>query len=135
MFEMGHDASRRGGDNDLTMYSTSKWSSTGDVGTIANEFMGFQSRDQSGFLINHYPIIDNCNKAIGSIRSGNAQGKYIMQHHAYQKLYSIEHILIMVLIQFLEIFIFRQLAVRVCLQIIILCVLPQKLCIKNSLVI
>lgn len=76
MFETGHDCARKSGDNDLTMYSTSKWSATGDMGTITNEFMGFQSKSQSGFLLNFYPIIDNCNKAIISIREGKAKGNY-----------------------------------------------------------
>ena len=41
-----------------------------------NSFMGTQSRQQSGFIINCYPVIDCCNKAIVSIRSGKAVGKY-----------------------------------------------------------
>lgn len=76
MFETGHDCCRTSGENDLNNFSTSKWSSTGMIGTVANEYMGFQSKQQDGFLINNYPIIDNCNKAITAIRSGNAKGKY-----------------------------------------------------------
>lgn len=76
MFETGHDCCRTSGENDLNNFSTSKWSSTGLIGTVANEYMGFQSKQQDGFLINNYPIIDNCNKAITAIRSGNAKGKY-----------------------------------------------------------
>lgn len=76
MFETGHDASRRSGDNDLSMFSASKWSASGDMGTYSNEFMGFASKNDAGFLINHYPIIDNANKAINAIRSGKAPGKY-----------------------------------------------------------
>ncbi len=76
MFETGHDCATISGNNDLNEYSPSVWSSTGTIGTQANYFMGYQSKNASGFLINFYPIIDNCNKAITSIRSGAAKGKY-----------------------------------------------------------
>ncbi|MCK9159969.1 MAG: RagB/SusD family nutrient uptake outer membrane protein [Bacteroidaceae bacterium] len=76
MFETGHDCCVKSGDNDLSEYSNSIWAADGMIGTVANEFMGFQSKPSSGFLINYYPIIDNCNKAITAIRSGSAEGKY-----------------------------------------------------------
>lgn len=80
MFETGHDCTLRSGSgsdyNTMSSYSTSVWSANGSIGTVANEFMGFQSKSNSGFLLNNYPIIDNCNKAINAIRSGNAKGEY-----------------------------------------------------------
>lgn len=76
MFEMGHDCGMVSGNSDLNKFSPSVWSSTGTLATQTNYFMGFQSKQQEGFNINAYPIIDNCNKAIISIRSGKALGKY-----------------------------------------------------------
>lgn len=76
MFETGHDCARTSGNNDLNKFSTSKWSATGEIGTQTNYYMGCQSKQQDGFLINNYPIIDNCNKAIEAIRSEKATGKY-----------------------------------------------------------
>lgn len=77
MFEIGHDCSFISGNNDLIQYSPSQWSATGNVGSNwANWFWGFQSKQQSGFNINCYPIIDNCNKAINAIRGGKAGGTY-----------------------------------------------------------
>ena len=77
MFEIGHDCSYMSGNNDLIEYSPSQWSSTGNVGSSwANWFMGFQSKQQSGFNINCFPIIDNCNKAVNAIRGGTASGTY-----------------------------------------------------------
>jgi starch-binding outer membrane protein, SusD/RagB family len=75
-FETGHDCALKSGDTEVNEYSTSFWNSTSLLATTTNEFMGFQSKTSSGFLINSYPIIDNCNKAITSIRSGSAQGDY-----------------------------------------------------------
>ena len=76
LYETGHDCCRTSGDNDLNKFSTSKWSPTGTIADRANEYMGVQSKQQDGFLLNNYPIIDNCNKAITAIRSGKAQGQY-----------------------------------------------------------
>lgn len=76
MLETGHDCSTKSGATSLNYYSTSDWSPSGIIGSQANQFMGFQSKQQAGFLINGYPIIDNCNKAIAAIRSGGALGKY-----------------------------------------------------------
>lgn len=76
MFETGHDCAITSAKSDLNKFSSSVWSATGDMGAFTNEFMGFQSKQQSGFNINCFPIIDNCNKAIIAIRSGAALGKY-----------------------------------------------------------
>lgn len=76
MFELGHDAAIASGGLDNNHFSPSYWSATGTVATRANWFMGFQSKQQAGFNINCFPIIDNCNKAINAIREGKALGKY-----------------------------------------------------------
>jgi hypothetical protein len=76
MFELGHDCAVMNANANNNNFSSSYWSSTGTVGTRANWFLGFQSKQQSGYNINCFPIIDNCNKAITSIRSGEAKGKY-----------------------------------------------------------
>ena len=76
MFETGHDCCLTSANTSLNNFSTSVWSPSGTIGTQANYFMGYQSKQQDGFLINSYPIIDNCNKAITAIRSGAALGQY-----------------------------------------------------------
>lgn len=76
MFETGHDAAVMNANNDNNRFSSSYWSETGTKATRTNWFMGFQSKQQAGFNINCFPIIDNCNKAITAIRSGAALGKY-----------------------------------------------------------
>ena len=79
MFEMGHDCGLVHSQNTINQFSTSAWAATGPWNTIpgyANTFMGTQSKQQSGFIINCYPVIDCCNKAIGAIRSGSALGKF-----------------------------------------------------------
>lgn len=79
MFEVGHDCGMVADKNELNQFSPSQWTSTGPWNSIAgfvNTFMGTQSKAQSGFIINAYPVIDCCNKAIGSIRGGTAVGKY-----------------------------------------------------------
>lgn len=78
-FEVGHDCGLVSGRNAENQFSTSTWTATGTWNSIPgfmNSFMGTQSRQQSGFIINCYPVIDCCNKAIVSIRSGKAVGKY-----------------------------------------------------------
>ena len=78
-FEVGHDCGVASGANTINQFSTAQWTSTGAWNTIPgymNTFMGTQSKQQSGFIINCYPVIDVCNKAIGSIRGGTAVGKY-----------------------------------------------------------
>ena len=76
MFELGHDAGIISSSSAVNTFSPSYWSSTGTTATRANWFMGFQSKQQSGFNINCFPIIDNCNKAINAIRGGTALGQY-----------------------------------------------------------
>ena len=76
MLETGHDCAMKSGATSLNKFAISEWSPSGLIGNQANQFMGFQSKQQAGFLINGYPIIDNCNKAITAIRSGDALGKY-----------------------------------------------------------
>lgn len=77
MFELGHDCAVINGNSNCNNFSSSYWSATGTLGaSYSNWFLGFQSKQQSGFNINCFPIIDNCNKAINSIRSGQAKGKY-----------------------------------------------------------
>ena len=78
-FEIGHDCGVASGSNTINQFSTAQWTATGPWNSVAgymNTFMGVQSKQQSGFIINCYPVIDVCNKAIGSIRSGSAVGKY-----------------------------------------------------------
>ena len=78
-FEVGSDVGMASGRNAENSFSTSTWTSTGNWNTIPgfmNSFMGVQSKQQSGFIINCYPVIDCCNKAIGAIRGGSAVGKY-----------------------------------------------------------
>jgi len=78
-FELGHDCGVANEATAINQFSTSQWQATGAWNTIPgymNTFMGVQSKQQSGFIINCYPVIDVCNKAIGSIRSGKAVGKY-----------------------------------------------------------
>lgn len=79
MFEMGHDCGVVHNQNEINRFSTSAWTSTGPWNTIpgyANSFMGTQSKQQSGFIINCYPVVSCCTKAINAIRSGKAVGKY-----------------------------------------------------------
>lgn len=79
MFEVGHDCGLVADENGLNEFSTSDWTSSGPWNSIAgyvNTFMGTQSKQQSGYIINSYPVIDCCNKAIGIIRGGTAVGKY-----------------------------------------------------------
>lgn len=78
-FELGHDCGVASGSNTINQFSTAQWTATGPWNSVAgymNTFMGTQSKQQSGFIINCYPVIDVCNKAIGSIRGGSAVGKY-----------------------------------------------------------
>lgn len=78
-YEIGHDCGVVSGRNAENQFSTSTWTTTGNWNTIpgfVNSFMGTQSKQQSGFIINCYPVIDCCNKAIGAIRGGSAVGKF-----------------------------------------------------------
>ena len=74
-FEMGHDCGYLVSNADANKFSTSVWGANGTVANYANTYMGVQSKQQEGFLINCYPVVDCCNKAIVSIRQG-ADGKY-----------------------------------------------------------
>lgn len=90
MFEMGHDCGLVHNQNTINQFSTAAWTSTGKWNTIpgyANTFMGTQSKQQSGFIINCYPVIDCCNKAIGFIREKKVGGKYASdESYAAQRL-------------------------------------------------
>lgn len=54
------------------MYSPSEWNATGRFANWANSLCGENSKSLLGF----YPIINNCNRAILSIREGKALGKF-----------------------------------------------------------
>lgn len=90
LFEQGHDCGVVCNNTELNRFSTSAYTSTGPWNSIAgyvNTFMGTQSKQQSGFIINAYPVIDCCNKAIGLIRENKVGGKYASDpSYAAQKL-------------------------------------------------
>lgn len=71
-FEMGSDMSEAQGNSNFSEYSSSEWSSTGTVSTASNSLMG----QMSSTLLGAYPIINNCNRAIQTIESGSAPGKF-----------------------------------------------------------
>lgn len=75
MFEVGHDLID-GTSNEVNLYQPSAWDASGTVGGYVNSFLGVQSKAQSGFIIESYPIINCCNKAITTIREGKALGKF-----------------------------------------------------------
>lgn len=75
-FEAGHDASAVNGRLAENSYSTSTWNTTGNWNTIPGFMNSFMGTTSAGTTIYAYPVIDCCNKAIGSIRSGKAVGKY-----------------------------------------------------------
>jgi hypothetical protein len=58
---------------DVAKYSPSEWSATGSVASNANSLVG---EFTSGSLLGYYPIINNCNRAIISIREKKVAGKY-----------------------------------------------------------
>ena len=63
-FEIGHDCGVASGSNTINQFSTAQWTATGPWNSVAgymNTFMGVQSKQQSGFIINCYPVIDVCN--------------------------------------------------------------------------
>lgn len=90
LFELGHDCGMVTNNAEVNRFSTSAYTSTGPWNSIAgyvNTFMGVQSKQQSGFIINSYPVIDCCNKAIGLIRNKSVGGKYATDPaYAAQKL-------------------------------------------------
>ena len=53
-------------------YSASEWNATGKLANFANGLCGENSKS----LLGYYPIINNCNRAIASIREGKAKGKF-----------------------------------------------------------
>lgn len=75
-FEVGHDASAVHGRLAENSYSTSTWNTTGNWNTIPGFMNSFMGAYSAGTTIYAYPVIDCCNKAIGSIRGGTAVGKY-----------------------------------------------------------
>ena len=75
MYEVGHDLID-GTSVAVNQYQPSVWEATGTVGSYVNTFLGVQSKNQSGFIIESYPIINCCNKAINTIRDGKALGRF-----------------------------------------------------------
>lgn len=71
LFHVGTDAEVRG-DNAWDIYSPSVWSPTGGAGNYANNLMGYFARE----LLGGYPTVNNCNRAIETIRNGNALGRF-----------------------------------------------------------
>lgn len=57
----------------VALYSASEWSSTANVASYANSLCG---EFTSNSLLGYYPIINNCNRAILTIRNHEAQGKF-----------------------------------------------------------
>ena len=55
------------------LFSSSEWTSTGGIASYANSLCGESS---SNSLLGYYPIINNCNRAIITIRENKAQGKF-----------------------------------------------------------
>lgn len=76
MFETGTDVGICSGSTAVNNFSSSAWSSSGTIATQGNTFLGTQSKQQSGYIINAYPVVAACNRAITAIRSGNAVGDY-----------------------------------------------------------
>lgn len=75
MFEGGHDLIDFNSAA-YNLYQPSVWVANSGIGSYVNTFLGVQSKAQSGFLIESYPIINGCNKAINAIRDGKALGKF-----------------------------------------------------------
>ena len=72
LFHVGTDAEIRG-DNGWDVYSPTIWSPSGAAGnTYANYLMGYYGKQ----LLGGYPIINNCNRAIETIRNGDALGRF-----------------------------------------------------------
>ncbi len=71
-FEMGTDIGVQS--NDWNTYNTSVWSPTGAAGTQVNNLMGYT--DNNGENLGGYSMINDCNRAIESIREGRAEGKF-----------------------------------------------------------
>jgi len=71
-FETGHDMAIMSGSYACNTFSPTIWSASGTIATYTNDLMGQYAKQ----LLGAYPIINNCNRAIESIRSGTAQGKF-----------------------------------------------------------
>lgn len=59
----------------VAQYSPSQWNATGNIAAHANGLAGEYSSNGAQPL-GYYPIINNCNRAILTIRGGKAQGKF-----------------------------------------------------------
>lgn len=77
MLEIGYDCVMKSGVMLLNKFVIFEWFFLGFIGNQVNQFMGFQLKQQVGFLINGYLIIDNCNKVIIVICLGDVLGKYV----------------------------------------------------------
>lgn len=71
-YEMGTDLSLVGADAWNT-FEPGTWSPSGDVGKQANNVLGYYSRT----LLAAYPTINNCNRAIETIREGRGEGNFL----------------------------------------------------------
>lgn len=83
LFHVGTDAEIRS-NSSWDMYSPSVWSPSGAIGnTWTNYLMGYYAKQ----LLGGYPIINNCNRAIESIRDGKALGRFAEdEQYAAQRL-------------------------------------------------
>lgn len=83
LFHVGADAEIRG-DNSWDIYSPTVWTPSGAAGnTYANYLMGYYGKQ----LLGGYPIINNCNRAIESIRNETALGRFATdQQYASERL-------------------------------------------------
>lgn len=67
----------------IAIYSGAEWNSTGKVASSVDNLCGEYAKQLLGF----YPIINNCNRAISTIREGKALGKFASdQTYADQRL-------------------------------------------------
>lgn len=83
LFHVGTDAEIRG-DNSWDIYSPTVWTPAGAAGnTYANYLMGYYGKQ----LLGGYPIINNCNRAVETIREGRALGRFATdKEYAAQRL-------------------------------------------------
>ncbi|MCD8165689.1 MAG: RagB/SusD family nutrient uptake outer membrane protein [Bacteroides sp.] len=58
---------------DVNTFSANVWAASGNIASWANALAG---EFTSSSLIGFYPTINNCNRAIASIREGKAEGKF-----------------------------------------------------------
>jgi len=71
MFHVGSDAEIRG-DNSWDIYSPTVWTPAGGAGNYTNNLMGYYAKQ----LLGGYPTVNNCNRAIETIRDGKALGRF-----------------------------------------------------------